>query len=411
MLRVLACAKKGIEMSKLTETIEKIGESVETFTADTGRKVANLEQITLDADRKAAGLEDRIERIEARGDRPQMGKEDRSEVKVAIDRYFRKGDKSALQPFQADYDEKVMSVGTDSSGGYTHIPELGPEILAAIGNTVPMFQDVSQIVTDSNEYRTIYTTTAPTAARAAESGTRNATDTPVIARVDITLFDLYAYATVSNELLDSSQFDISRYLQGEIERQFSAAIENEIVNGAGSGSQQALGILTQATTTAGDTDSPERSFTLYQRLALGSDSPISTFSYSGLVQLSQELPVRYRRNAKFYASTGGIQTMRQLVDTTGQPIWKDRSGGISERPQSILGYEVVESSELPAVSAGNMPVIFGDLEQAYIWVTHQRGLRVIRDDVTLPGSTKFYMSIQCGGKPGDTRALKALYVG
>ncbi len=88
----------------------------------------------------------------------------------------------------------------------------------------------------------------------------------------------------------------------------------------------------------------------------------------------------------------------------------DASGGISGRPQSLLGYEVIESSELQAVSAGNMPVIFGDLEQAYIWASHERGLRVIRDDITTPGSTKFYISLQCGGKPGDTRALKALHI-
>ena len=88
------------------------------------------------------------------------------------------------------------------------------------------------------------------------------------------------------------------------------------------------------------------------------------------------------------------------------------TGDWLEENRDILSgeYEVIESSELPAVSAGNMPVIFGDLEQAYLWCTHQRGLRVIRDDITVPGSTKFYISLQCGGRPGDTRALKALHI-
>jgi HK97 family phage major capsid protein len=146
-------------------------------------------------------------------------------------------------------------------------------------------------------------------------------------------------------------------------------------------------------------------------LALGVNSPLSSFDYSSLVSLSQELPVRYRKNAKFYASTSGIETMRNLQDDTGRPIWFDASGGISGRPQSILGYEVIEAPALPTVAAGNMPVVFGDLMQAYLWASHVRGLRVIRDDITTPGSTKFYMSLQCGGMPGDTRALKALYVG
>jgi HK97 family phage major capsid protein len=382
--------------STLKDTIERMGEGLELFTADTGKTVAHLK--------------DRIERIEAQNDRPTLagGNADRpSEVKVAIEAYFRTGDKSGL----AGYDEKAMSIGTDTAGGYTHIPELGPEILAAIGESVPMFADVRSEVTDTNEYRQIYTTTAPSAARAAESGTRNASTTPIIYRVDVKLFDLYAYVSTSNELLDSSNFDISRYLQEEVERQFSAAIETEIVSGSGSGSQQALGILTQATSTSGDTDSPERAFNLYQRLNLGSDSPISTFSYGGLVSLSQELPVRYRRNAKFYASTSGIETMRNLVDDQNRPIWLDAAGGVSGRPQSILGFDVVEAPALEAATAGNTPVVFGDLAQAYLWVSHVRGLRVIRDDITTPGTTKFYVSLQCGGMPGDTRALKALYIG
>jgi hypothetical protein len=46
-----------------------------------------------------------------------------------------------------------------------------------------------------------------------------------------------------------------------------------------------------------------------------------------------------------------------------------------------------------------------------LWVSHERGLRLIRDDITTPGSTKFYASLQCAGSPADTRALKALYIG
>jgi HK97 family phage major capsid protein len=104
----------------------QIGDNLEVFTADHGKSVANLK--------------DRIERIEALNDRPNIGTSgDRpSEVKTAIERFFRKGDKSGLAPYQAGFDEKAMSISSDSSGGYTHIPELGPEILAAIGEVGPL---------------------------------------------------------------------------------------------------------------------------------------------------------------------------------------------------------------------------------------------------------------------------------
>ena len=102
--------------------------------------------------------------------------------------------------------------------------------------------------------------------------------------------------------------------------------------------------------------------------------------------------------------------MRDFADGQARPIWVDATGGVSGAPQNILGYEVAESSALATVAYGNIPVLFGDLQQAYIFASHSRGIRIIRDDVTTPGSTKFYVSLQCGGQPGDTRALKALRV-
>jgi HK97 family phage major capsid protein len=75
-----------------------------------------------------------------------------------------------------------------------------------------------------------------------------------------------------------------------------------------------------------------------------------------------------------------------------------------------MGFPVEESSALPVVANGNMPVLFGDMQQAYIIASHQRGMRVIRDDISTLGTTRFYFSLQIGGRPGDTRSLKALYV-
>jgi HK97 family phage major capsid protein len=357
------------------------------------------------------GLQDRLEAFEAQADRPK-GTAPTVDRKTAdaIERFYRKGDKSGLAAFDPGYDEKSMSIAAPTAGGYTHVPDLANQIIAAIGEAVPMFADVNKVQTDANEYQQIFTVSGPSAARAAESGTRNATTAPAMARVDVPLFDLYAYVPVTNELLDSSQFNVPTYLGGEVQRQMVAAIESEIISGAGAGSNQALGILTQATSAAGDFDSPPRSFSLYQYLDKGVNSPASSFDYASLVALSQALPVRYRRGAKFYASTAAIEVMRNLVDLQDRPIWLDSAGGVSGRPQSILGYEVVEAPALPDVAGGEKPVLFGNLAQAYLWASHSRGMRVIRDDVTAPGSTKFYFSLQCGGKPGDTRALKALRI-
>ena len=302
-----------------------------------------------------------------------------------------------------------MQIDNTYSGSYTHVPELGPQILAAVGEAVPMFADVKQITTDRNQYNQIYTRRSPVRHGPVKAAQRGGTTAPAPARVDITLYDLFSFVAVSNELLDSSNFDIAAYLTTEVTRQFEAAIEAEIVSG--NGSNAALGILTQATSSATDSSSPERAFTLYQYVPTGAvSSPINTFTYNSLVDLVAALPVRYRRNAKFYASTPAVQRMRKLIGSDGQPIWKDASGGIATSVQSIMGYPVVEAPALQSVGSAKLPVVFGDLQQAYLWCSHSRGFRVIRDQITAPGQTKFYFSLQCGGKPGDTRAAKVLKI-
>jgi len=382
-------------MSELIQALEKLG--------------SNFDQFAEKSHQGMTALHTRLEHLEAANDRPKFGTRQTSEVKEATERFFKTGDKTGLMKFQSGYEEKDMSIGTPSQGGYTLVPELGSEILAAVGQAVPMFNDVRQVTTDSSEYRQILTVTGPAAARSAEGGTRNATAGPRMARVDIPTFDLYAYCPVTNELLDSSSFNVTAYLQAEVERQFAEALEQEILYG--SGSTEALGILTQTLSDRSDGASPERSFAEFQFINAGIYSPLSSFDHRGLVTLSQKLPVRYRRGAKFYCSTSAIEVMRNVTAIYGVPVWTDAQGGVSGRPQSILGYEVVEVEAMPDVANGTLPVLFGDLKQAYLFVSHERGLRVVRDDVTQPGVTKFYFSSQNSGKPLDTRALKALRIG
>ena len=86
------------------------------------------------------------------------------------------------------------------------------------------------------------------------------------------------------------------------------------------------------------------------------------------------------------------------------PIWR-QDFGIAGAPMVLLGYPVVEVPQL-----NNQPyrVLFGDMRKAYSFVQHSRGLGVIVDQVTAPGFTKYYASLQCAGGVMDSRAIVAL---
>jgi HK97 family phage major capsid protein len=383
-------------------------QTMSTRYSDTTKETTSIGDVVADLTGKVEEFQahhlKRLEALEIKLDTPTFGPSGRgkhTELAKGLDAFYRKGDTTLMR-------EKAMSIGTDASGGYLHVPELARQILAAVGEEVAIFRDVTQRMTDTNEYRQVYTVTGASAGRSAEGGTRNATNTPELARVDIPLYDLYSYVSLSQELVDSAEFDTEAYVRIEIQRQFAEAIETEIISG--SGSTAGLGILTQATSTALDTDSPERPFGTFQYVAGGINSPLSSFNYDSLVDLVAALPVRYKRNAKFYASTSGIQHLRKLKDSQNMPIWRDANGGVAGAPQSVMGYPVVECEGLPDVAINSKPILFGDMAASYMWVTHNRGLRIVRDNVTTPGTIKLYASLQCSGKPGDTRALKALSI-
>ena len=71
----------------------------------------------------------------------------------------------------------------------------------------------------------------------------------------------------------------------------------------------------------------------------------------------------------------------------------------------LLGYPVVE---VPQLDSQTYTVLFGDMKKAYSFVSHSKGLGFIVDQVTAPGFTKFYASLQCAGGVMDSRALVAL---
>ena len=391
----------------MSEQLMKVMDDINSGVGRLQEKQANELKAIRDEN---ASLLDRIEQIEAAGTRPTKAVDgENREVKNAVEKFYRRGDRGDLERVTG-VKAADMQIDNTHSGSYTHVPDLDRQILAAVGANVEMFKDVRKVQTDRNQYDQLFTTIGPGASRAAEGGSRAATTAPYQEKVSVTLYDLYAYVSVSNELLDASNFNIAAYLQAEVERQFTDTIETEIVSG--SGSTESLGILTQATSSTADDHSPLRSFSLYQYVAgPGVSSPIgSDFSYNNLVDLVAALATRYRRGAKFYMSTDAISVARKLIGTDGQPVWKDASGGVAGMTQSLMGYPVVEAPALPSVAADALPVVFGDLMQAFLWVSHSRGMRVIRDQVTAPGQTKFYFSMQCCGKPADTRAAKVLKI-
>lgn len=368
------------DLTQLADVINKQGEAFEAFTDRQGETQHDLKS--------------RLERLELSADAPPFsGRDSLPDYDVkAFESFLRTGDRSHL-------DTKAMSIGTDGAGGYTHIRELGNAIIAATGELNPLMREVRQVQIEANEYRQIFTTSRNASARSAEGGTRNESNTATFEVSDVLLYDLYAYPKVTNELLNSSQFNLDAWIRADISEAFSEALGTEFVTG--DGSSKSVGLLNSTSTLTID-GSPV--------LPWGSIHSVSRspggVEYGNLLDCISALPLRYRAagNAKWYMSTTAIEAARNLKDSQNMPIWR-QDFGIAGAPMVLLGYPVIE---VPQMDGQGHTVLFGDMMQAYAFVRHERGLGIIVDQITSPGHTKFYASLQCAGGVMDSRAVVAL---
>jgi HK97 family phage major capsid protein len=156
---------------------------------------------------------------------------------------------------------------------------------------------------------------------------------------------------VSDELLNDSVFDIEGYIASEFGRRIGTAEEQAFLTGNGSG--KPTGLLH-------DTLGAEVGVTAAAAAAMTSDE---------LIDLIHSLRAPYRRKATFIMNDGTVKLIRKLKDNSGQYLWQP---GLKEgQPDTLLNYKIVNSAFMPAPTAGNKSVLFGDL--SYYWIADRQG--------------------------------------
>jgi HK97 family phage major capsid protein len=74
-----------------------------------------------------------------------------------------------------------------------------------------------------------------------------------------------------------------------------------------------------------------------------------------------------------------------------------------------MGYPIVEAEDMPAVGANAFPVAFGDFREGYL-IADRVGMRMTRDDITVPGFVQFYIRRRVGGRIRNSQAIKLLRI-
>jgi HK97 family phage major capsid protein len=208
--------------------------------------------------------------------------------------------------------------------------------------------------------------------------------------------------------LEDIFFNVEGWLVETAAEQFSRGLSAAIYNGNGSAKPTGIFNSTPVTT---DDGSPQKSAEVIEYLPI--TSPGSPYTTNGLtaktlVDLVYATKPAYAMNGKFAMNRVTQGHVRKMTDTAGQFLWQPSMQ--AGQPDRLLGCEVFTWEHLGNPTTANAyPVVFGDFRRAYTLVTRS-GLSVVRENVTAPGFTKFYMARRYGGILTNNEAIKVAKV-
>lgn len=291
---------------------------------------------------------------------------------------------------------------TGSAGGFA-LPEQIENTIARLSRDITPMRQVATVRTiGSSDYKELFDVNGGSFEWVGEGGTRSQTTTPDLAEIAPTMGTASARPRASEESLDDLFFDVEGWL--------STATAEALAQGeglafvSGNGTNRPTGFLAGPTPLL--TADGVRAFGTLQAVVGGQAAALPT-SLDTIINMTATLRARYRANAVWAANRRTLAALRVYKDTTGQYLWQPSVQ--AGTPDTFMGYRVVEMEDMPDVAAGTFPLAFGDFREGYL-IVDRVGLRVTRDDITLPGFVQWYIRRRVGGRIRNSEAIKLLRI-
>jgi HK97 family phage major capsid protein len=320
------------------------------------------------------------------------------EHKAAFRAYMRSGDFGGLKALE----EKSMSAGSGTDGGYLVTPAAETEIMTRLANISPIRSIASVREISTGNYRKAFSLSGPAAGWVAETDARPQTANQQIADMNFPAMELYAMPAATQTLLDDTVVDIEQWIADEIDTVFAEQEGAAFVDG--NGSEKPKGFLSypkvaQASWSWGNTG----------YLVTGVSAGFATSSPSDiLVDLIYALRAGYRQNARFVMNRKTQAAVRKFKTSTGEYLWLPPT--TLGAPATLMNFPIVEAEEMPDVAADSYSIAFGDFQRGYL-IVDRRGIRVLRDPYSAKPYVLFYTTKRVGGGMQDFEAIKLLKFG
>lgn len=345
-----------------------------------------------------AVLQKQIDRIETEMNRPNLGggtsvdhSRQRSELNKAFRIFAKNGDESRLN---------TLSTVSDPDGGYLVLPHRSPAMTMKLFDQSPIRRLARvETITMGDAFEEPRDSDDTEAEWVNETESRPAMTSPQLGLIRVPVEESYALIPVTQRLLDDAYYDIYGWLEGKMIDKFARQEGTACVSG--DGVKKPMGFLSYAVDSAGDSTRP---WGTLQYVVSGAASAITADS---LIDLVYSLRAPYRRGAAWLMSSDTARVVSKLKDGNGDYLWRESLA--AGTPNTLAGYPVEYSEDMPAVSAGNYPIAFGNWKLGYC-IVDKLGIRFLRDPYTSKPNVLIYAYRRTGGGVMNSEAIKLLKV-
>lgn len=302
-----------------------------------------------------------------------------------------------------DTPSEQRDVTTTTGGGNFAVPEQISRDIARLSVDLSDIRSIARVVSAGTpDYKELVDVGGAVFEWLGETDTRNNTATPSLSEVAPTFGMASAKPQVTEESLNDIFFNVESWV---IESAAEAIAKGEgVAFVSGNGTKKPTGFLAGPAPLA--TADSVRAFGTLQYIPSGGAAAMPT-SLDVMYDIVYALRARYRRNARWAAGRTVLSALRKYKDTTNQYLWEPSTQ--LGAPDMFMGYPVAEVEDMPVVAANAFPLAFGDWKEGYL-IVDLVGMRMTRDDITLPGYVKFYIRKRVGGKLKNTEAIKLLKI-
>ena len=211
--------------------------------------------------------------------------------------------------------------------------------------------------------------------------------------------ECYALVPITQRMIDDSYFDIFGWCENKIADKF-ARMEG-LAAVSGDGVKKPRGFLTYPVSADSDSTRP---WATIQYVSSGSPIAITADS---LLDLVFSLRAPYRAGAAWLMSSDTARIVSKLKDGNGDYLWRESL--TSGTPNTLCGFPVEYSEDMPATAADAYPIAFANWKRAYVLVD-KKGIRFLRDPYTAKPKVLVYAYRRIGGEVSNSEAIKLLKI-